>query len=799
MRALLRLIGVAVWMALVSGMAVAKPVELRLVVWEGDEALRVLREVTKDFERANPNIRVKLENVDYRYYFQRLLSQVAGNTAPDVAILDPQNMQMFAKRGALRPLDPLIESTPGFALGDYYPPIVDVFRYQKSLYVLPRDIAPIGLIYYNKRLFREAGLKEPDGNWTWDYEPRPELGSQCFTYVMQQLTEKDERGRTQVWGFAPSWTGAWTDTVAFSSGARYVDNPEAFDKLNFTDPRITRAFDWVSELSSKKGWIPSQNELTSVVQSTAVDLFISQRVAMYQCGIWDVPRIRQALKPGSDKFFEWDITLAPGHIDPATGKVVRAAPSGGSGYAILNSTPHPEEAWRLVQWMSGEPGMRAMAKAGLAQPAIKSLATGPDWIPGPGTPIEQQYPSNRIATDQAVPYVVLPPTADYWGEVSGLVFSKTESIYTGSATAEQALGEGNRIATARLETILKEEALPAFNWNIGGVVGLALFAAALAWVYIPERGKVRTKAERAEGRTSLLFLAPWIIGTLLFTVGPMIFSLLMSFANWDIIRPAEWRGMGNYQEAVAQDARFWQTVKVTAVYTAFSVPLGLVVSLLLALLLNVKVKGMPVYRTFFYLPALASAVASSLIWRKVFQPEGGLLNVLLFGADGQRNFLGLASWLGTDGQLPNWLGNEQLALPSLIIMSLWGVGGGMVILLAGLQAIPDFYYEAATLDGAGLWQKFKVVTLPMVSPALFFTLITGVIGSFQVFTQGFVMTQGGPNDATRFYMLHLYDNSFGNLRMGYASALAWLLFVVVLLVTVVQWRLNKLVYYEGAE
>ncbi|MFN3963547.1 MAG: ABC transporter substrate-binding protein, partial [Fimbriimonadaceae bacterium] len=295
MRALLRLFGVTLGLALATGIAFAKPVELRLVVWEGDEALRVLREVTKDFERANPNIKVKLENVDYRYYFQRLLSQVAGNTAPDVAILDPQNMQMFAKRGALKPLDPLIEATPGFALGDYYPPIVDIFRYQKSLYVLPRDIAPIGLIYYNKRLFKEAGLEEPDGNWTWDFEPRPELGSQCFTYCMQQLTQKDAQGRTKVWGFAPSWTGAWTDTVAFSSGARYVDNPESFDKLNFTDPRVIRAFDWVTELANEKRWLPSQSELSSVVQSTAVDLFISQRVAMYQCGIWDVPRIRQAL------------------------------------------------------------------------------------------------------------------------------------------------------------------------------------------------------------------------------------------------------------------------------------------------------------------------------------------------------------------------------------------------------------------------------------------------------------------------------------------------------------------------
>lgn len=784
--------------SLIGASSKSEAVELRLVVWDGDEALRVLRDVVKDFERHHPGITVKLENVDYRFFFQRLLSQVAGNTAPDVAMVDPQNMQTFARRGALLPLDPLIDQSPDFALDAYYEPIVEVFRFRSNLFVLPRDIAPIGLIYYNKRLFKEAGLEEPDGSWTWAFEPRPELGSRCFTYCMQKLTTLDKKGRPQVWGFAPSWTGAFTDTVAFSSGIRYVDDPQAFDKLNFTDPKVVRAFDYVAELANEKHWMPSQTELSSVAQTTAVDLFISQRVAMYQCGIWDVPHIRRALKPGSPKFFDWDITLAPGHIDPATGKVIRAAPSGGSGYGILKSTRHPKEAWQLVQWMAGAPGMKAMAKAGIAQPAIRALAQGPDWIPGPDTPLEQRYPANRIVTDTAVPYVVFPPTADYWGEVSGLVFSKTESIYSGTTTASEALGEGTRIASDRLKTILKEEQLPAFNWRLGGAAGLVVLIAALAWVCLPERGKRRTPAERAENRTSLLFLSPWIVGTLLFTVGPMIFSLLMSFSNWDIIRPAEWRGLGNYQEAFGQDARFWNTVKVTTVYTLFSVPLGLVASLALALLLNVKVKGMPVYRTFFYLPSLASAVASSLIWRKVFQPEGGLLNIMLFGQDGQRDPFGLASWLGTNGQMVNWLGDEKLALPSLIMMSLWGVGGGMVILLAGLQAIPDFYYEAATLDGAGLWQKFKVVTLPMVSPALFFTLITGVIGSFQVFTQAFVMTQGGPNDATRFYMLHLYENSFGNLRMGYASALAWLLFAVVFVITRVQWKLNKFVYYEGA-
>lgn len=772
--------------------------ELRLTVWDGDESLRVLREVIAEFEKEHPGVKVRLENVDYRYYFQRLLSQIAGNSAPDVAMLDPQNMQMFSKRGALLPLDPLVAETPAFKLDDYYRPIVEVFRWEEQLYVLPRDIAPIGLIYYNKRLFREAGLPEPDGNWTWDFNPRPELGTGCFTHVMKSLTKTGPDGKVKQWGFAPSWTGAFTDTVAFSLGARYVDDPANFDRMNFTDPRVVQAFDFVAKLSLKDRWMPSQTELSSVVQAAAVDLFISQRVAMYQCGIWDVPKIRSALKPGSPEFFDWDITLAPGYRDPQTGEVRRAAPTGGSGYAILSSTRHPKEAWELTQWMAGEPGMRAMARAGIAQPAMQRLARSEDWIPGPNTPEEQRYPASRIVTDEATQYVVFPPTAEYWTEVSGMVFSKTEPIYLGTATAKDSLALGQKIADQRLKTILKEEALPRFDWRIGGLLGAILLVAAVAWVFGPELRKPRTQVQRSENRAGLAFLMPWIIGTLLFTVGPMIFSFLISFSKWDIIQPASYRGMENYHEAIFSDPRFWTTVRVTLVYTVVSVPLGLIFALLLALLLNTKVKGMPIYRTMFYLPALASAIASALIWRKIFQPDGGLLNLMLFGANGQNDFFGLGRMLGVNGEPPNWLGNEKLALPALIIMSLWGVGGGMVILLAGLQSIPEFYYEAATLDGAGPWHRFRVVTLPLLSPSLFFTLITGVIGSFQVFTQSFVMTQGGPNDSTRFYMLHLYEQSFGSLRMGYASALAWLLFLVIFLATKFQWSLNKRVYYEGA-
>lgn len=771
-------------LCMLASLALAKDaITLRMVVWDGDESLRVLRDQLVKFEAANPGIKVELESVDYRYYFQRLLAQVAGNSAPDVAMLDPQNVQAFAKRGALLELDTPAAKTPGFDLGAYYEPIVDVFRWERSLYVLPRDIAPIGLIYYNKRHFAEAGLKEPDGNWTWDFSPRPELGSSCFTNCLEKLTRKKTNGKVERWAFAPSWTGAFTDTVAFSQGARYVTDPANFKSLNFTDSRVIKAFDFVANLSLKHKWMPSQSELSSVAQTTAVESFISQKVSMYQCGIWDVPRIRQALKPGSPNFFDWDITLAPGYQDPTTGKITRGAPTGGSGYAILASSSHPEESWKLLQWMAGAPGMAAMAKAGISQPALKELALGPDWIPNEQTPLEQRYPASRIMTHKAAEFVVFPPTASYWGEVSGLVFSKTEPIYLGTSSASAALAEGQAIAQRRLDAILKEESLSPFNWTVGWISAGVLVLLGLGWIFGPDLRVKRSNIEKKEGRTAFWFVFPWTIGALFFTVGPIIASFLMSFANWDIIQPAASRGLGNYQEALTQDPRFWNTVKVTAIYTVVSVPLGMVVALALALLLNTKVRGMPLFRTMFYMPALASAVASALIWRKIFQPEGGLLNTILFGAD---------------GQALNWLGDERLALPSLILMSLWGVGGGMVVLLAGLQAIPEYYFEAATLDGATPWRKFRAVTFPLLTPALFFTLITGVIASFQVFTQAFVMTQGGPNDSTRFYMMHLYDQSFGSLRMGYASALAWLLFLVILAVTWFQWKLNKHVYYEGA-
>lgn len=279
-----------------------------------------------------------------------------------------------------------------------------------------------------------------------------------------------------------------------------------------------------------------------------------------------------------------------------------------------------------------------------------------------------------------------------------------------------------------------------------------------------------------------LFISPWIVGFLVFTAGPILASLVLSFFEWSLIRPPRFAGLNNYVKIFTADPLFWQSLKVTLIYVIVAIPLQLAFALFLAILLNQKVRLIPLFRTIFYLPSQVSAVAIAVIFLWIYHPELGLLNELL-------------RHVGIKG--PAWLISERWALPALIGMSLWSVGGAMIILLAGLQDVPQHLYEAASLDGAGEFAKFRFITLPMLSPVLFFNLVLGIIGGFQYFTQAYVMTRGGPLNATLFYALYLYLNAFNFLKMGYAAALAWILFVIMIAVTIWQLRLARhWVYYE---
>ncbi|MBI2940414.1 MAG: sugar ABC transporter permease [Chloroflexi bacterium] len=295
-------------------------------------------------------------------------------------------------------------------------------------------------------------------------------------------------------------------------------------------------------------------------------------------------------------------------------------------------------------------------------------------------------------------------------------------------------------------------------------------------------GRVHLRQAQREEIAFYLFILPWIAGFLVFWAGPMLASIAISFTQWDILTPPSWTGVSNFQK-LATDPLFYHSLKVTTIWVLGAVPLHQLVSLALALLLNQRVPGRSLFRTLFYMPAAVSGVAVALLWLWLLDPYLGLLNFVL-------EFFGLPG--------PKWFTSETWALPGLIVMSLWSVGVPMVLYLAGLQGVPEELYESAAIDGAGELRKFLYITIPMLSPVILFNLVWGVIGSFQVFTQVYVMTQGGPNRATLFYVLYLYRNAFEYFEMGYASALAWGLFLIVIALTILQFKLSdRWVHYQG--
>jgi multiple sugar transport system permease protein len=280
-----------------------------------------------------------------------------------------------------------------------------------------------------------------------------------------------------------------------------------------------------------------------------------------------------------------------------------------------------------------------------------------------------------------------------------------------------------------------------------------------------------------------LLISPWLIGFLVFVLGPMIASFFFSLTKWDLLTPAKFIGFKNYTRALNHDPLFWKSLKVTVIFSIFSVPLSLILSLALAMLLNQAVWGMRLFRTIFYMPAVVSGVSVMMLWMWIFNPQIGLLNNLL-------------AKIGIQG--PGWLFDPHWALPSLIIMSLWGVGGGVIIWLAGLKGISASLYEAADLDGANSWQRFRNITIPMLTPTIFFNLIMGIVGALQKFGEAYVMTKGGPLNSTLFFNYYLFQKAFEQFDMGYASALAWFLFVIILVLTLLVVKSSSAwVYYDG--
>lgn len=284
------------------------------------------------------------------------------------------------------------------------------------------------------------------------------------------------------------------------------------------------------------------------------------------------------------------------------------------------------------------------------------------------------------------------------------------------------------------------------------------------------RSQVRSRSRRKRNLTAYLFLLPWFGGMIILTAGPLLASLYLSFTNFDLLQAPSWIGLDNYIQMFTSDPRFMRSLRVTLLYVFLGVPLNLAFALMIAVLLNQKVRGLGLFRSIYYLPSLlGGSVAVAVLWRQLFGRDGVVNEALsIFGVVG-----------------PNWIGTPQYAIYTLILLHVWQFGSAMVIFLAGLQQVPTELYEAADIDGASSWQKFIRITLPLITPVLFFNLVLGIINSLQAFTSAYIVSggTGGPADSTMFYTLYLYQQGFANFRMGYASAMGWVLLLIIALFT----------------
>ncbi|WP_026487287.1 carbohydrate ABC transporter permease [Caldanaerobius polysaccharolyticus] len=293
----------------------------------------------------------------------------------------------------------------------------------------------------------------------------------------------------------------------------------------------------------------------------------------------------------------------------------------------------------------------------------------------------------------------------------------------------------------------------------------------------------KSNLERMETTQFYVYISPWLLGFLIFTLYPIVYSLVLVFTDTDITGHGKFIGFNNIIKAFSKDPLFYKALENTIYYAFVFVPLSLIFAFLIALLLNQKLKGIGIFRTCFYIPYITSGIAVTMLWGWLFNHDVGLINYIL-------------SIFGIKG--PNWLSDEKWAMPAIIIMSLWSIGNSIIITLAGLQDIPTQLYESAEIDGANRFVIVTKITLPLITPTLFFNLIIGVIGAFQIFMQPYVLTQGGPNYATYTYVLHLYNYAFRYYEVGYASTLAWVLFIIVMILTlIINYTSKRWVYYEN--
>ncbi|HJP32032.1 MAG TPA: extracellular solute-binding protein [Candidatus Latescibacteria bacterium] len=709
----------------------------------------VVVELVDRFNRSQSEFVVEQVDVPYSHIIAKILPAVAGGVAPDLTVFDRFQVASYAARNAFQSMDEYARRD-GVRGEDFFEAPWQECLYDGRLYAVPYD-TDVRLLYYNRELFRQAGL-DPD---------RPPRTWSEMREMSRKLTRRRPDGRLEQIGAVPIWGNTGLYLYCWQKEGRFLADDGR--RVTLDDPRNVEALTWIRDYVREYG-IEQLLSLQTGFGADSQNPFITGRIAMI---VLDVGTLTMLERYGAD--LDWAAAPAP-YADDG----VPATWSGGFSLVMPRGSKQPEGAWRFARFILRDESQRFMATSSNKLPAL--LSAGND-------PFFQSSPFWRLAIDQ-MRFSHYRPVSAVGAALSTEMGVAVDQVIHGKLSPQEALTVATRETQAQLDRFLDKDRGDPVDWSaIYLTLGLVL-AAALIWRGVVSGRRIGAMTlHRRQAWAGYLFALPALLGLLIFTVGPIVTTFVYSFTRYEIITPATWEGVDNYVRLFTTDRYFLIALWNTLYFTAISVPVSIAMSLGLAMLLNRPIRGRAIYRALFYLPTVVPLVAGSLLWAWLFNGEYGLINIVL-------GYLGLP-------QLP-WLTSEHLSKPALVIMGLWNAGGGMIIFLAALQGVPRSLQEAARLDGAGRWASFRHVTLPMISPAMFFMTVMGLIGSLQVFAQAYLMTNGGPVNSTLFYVLHLFREAFQNLHMGTASAMAWVLFLVILTITGVQFVVGKRwVYYEG--
>lgn len=732
---------------------------------------------------------------------QRILCGVAGGDPPDVVFFDRFAVGEWASRKAFMSLQAFYEEDLAARPDDlltlrqekFYPPCWDEATYQGELFAVPADTDNRALYYNLDYLEKYAAQLIPIG--CVDPNDPSKVGPPRTWEQLRQcceiLTERDASGKLQRVGFIPNFGNSWLYIYGWLNGATFMTSDGRTCLLDSEE--IVEALAYMTDLYDVMGGAEVVNGFQSSQEGGDLDPFLTGKIAMKIDGD---PYIGQIVNMRPD--FRFGVALAPA----PEGKQ-QLGWCGGWCWVIPRGAKHPRAAWDFIKYMASQDAFKVRADAtvqanaatgGVYVPTISAQKDITEWAMEhylySDPAISGKFKDAMRVFVDAMPYSKYRPVTAVgqllWDQQVRAMQNGIYKKYDKNDTylnARIALENADAAVQGELDRIWNPPDYPTLAWWPVLVIYLAvLVIAAIGLTMFFSRRMQASGYFRHEYFAGYAFASPWFLGFIVFGGGPIIFSLIMSFCQYDVLSPPKYVGTLNYIEMFTADPLFYKSLWNT-VYMAIGIPLGMAVSLGIAMLLSYEIRGMAVYRTFFYLPAIMPAVAASILWKWIFNPQEGIMNSLLqtFGIAG-----------------PSWLQDELWAKPALIIMGLWTAGAGMIVWLAGLKGIPTHLYEAAELDGAGRWRKFISVTLPMLSPYILFNLIMGLIATFQLFTQAYIMTQGGPVDSTLFYAYALFNNAFRFMRMGYASAMAWFLFAIILVLTMMQLRLSKTwVHYES--